>query len=176
MIAGKEAAQGQGVLSGMLSTIGGSIMGPIGALGAKGLSYLGGKAMDSANEYGENPSYQASKQKSKDDSTLVGNLIGFAVPSGVGSMAQTAYDDKIGSYNSYVNGLKSNMISNGYLSQPKQSAPVSSGSGSSSSLINNMMTAHTAPATSQNANEYTSLVDPTDVDWSTFNFYSGSVV
>ena len=173
MIAGREAAQGQGLLSSMLTTAGASALGPVGWAAGKAAGWLGGKAMDSASEYSSNPNYQVSKDKTDDDSTLVGKVIGTVAPAGVNGFAEIAYNDKIGDYNSYVNGLKSNMVKNGYMDASK---PVvqQTGSSSSSSLANTIKTPQTAQTTTSNDN--ISGVDPTDVDWSTFNFYSGSVV
>lgn len=173
MIAGREAAQGQGLLSSMLTTAGASALGPVGWAAGKAAGWLGGKAIDSASEYSSNPNYQVSKDKTDDDSTLVGKVIGTVAPAGVNGFAEMAYNDKMGDYNSYVNGLKSNMVKNGYMDASK---PVvqQTGSSSSSSLANTIKTPQTAQATTSNDN--ISGVDPTDVDWSTFNFYSGSVV
>ena len=173
MIAGKEAAQGQGLLSSMLTTAGASALGPVGWAAGKAVGWLGGKAIDSASEYSSNPNYQVSKDKTDDDSTLVGKVIGTVAPAGVNGFAEMAYNDKMGDYNSYVNGLKSNMVKNGYMDASK---PVvqQTGSSSSSSLANTIKTPQTAQTTTSNDN--ISGVDPTDVDWSTFNFYSGSVV
>ena len=173
IIAGREAAQGQGLLSSMLTTAGASALGPVGWAAGKAAGWLGGKAMDSASEYSSNPNYQVSKDKTDDDSTLVGKVIGTVAPAGVNGFAEMAYNDKMGDYNSYVNGLKSNMVKNGYMDASK---PVvqQTGSSSSSSLANTIKTPQTAQTTTSNDN--ISGVDPTDVDWSTFNFYSGSVV
>lgn len=173
MIAGREAAQGQGLLSSMLTTAGASALGPVGWAAGKAAGWLGGKAMDSASEYSSNPNYQVSKDKTDDDSTLVGKVIGTVAPAGVNGFAEMAYNDKMGDYNSYVNNLKSNMVKNGYMDASK---PVvqQTGSSSSSSLANTIKTPQTAQTTTSNDN--ISGVDPTDVDWSTFNFYSGSVV
>ena len=173
IIAGREAAQGQGLLSSMLTTAGASALGPVGWAAGKAAGWLGGKAIDSASEYSSNPNYQVSKDKTDDDSTLVGKVIGTVAPAGVNGFAEMAYNDKMGDYNSYVNGLKSNMVKNGYMDASK---PVvqQTGSSSSSSLANTIKTPQTAQTTTSNDN--ISGVDPTDVDWSTFNFYSGSVV
>ena len=129
--------------------------------------------MDSASGYGDNPNYQVSKDKSNDDSTLVGTAIGLAAPTGVNGVAEMAYNDKMGDYNSYVNNLKSNMIKSGYMEASKPVVQQAGGS-SSSYLANTIKTPKTAQTTTSNDN--ISGVDPTDVDWSTFNFYSGSVV
>ena len=173
IIAGREAAQGQGLLSSMLTTAGASALGPVGWAAGKAAGWLGGKAIDSASEYSKNPNYQVSKDKTNDDSTLVGKVIGTVAPAGVNGFAEMAYNDKMGDYNSYVNNLKSNMVKNGYMDASK---PVvqQTGSSSSSSLANTIKTPQTAQTTTSNDN--ISGVDPTDVDWSTFNFYSGSVV
>ena len=173
IIAGKEAAQGQGLLSSMLTFAGSAVLGPVGWAAGKAAGWLGGKAMDSASGYGDNPNYQVSKDKTKDDSTLVGTAIGLAAPKGVNGVAEMAYNDKMGDYNSYVNNLKSNMIKSGYMEASKP-ATQQQGSGSSSSLISSFKTPQTTQAA--NASDSISGVDPTDVDWSTFNFYSGSVV
>lgn len=173
IIAGKEAAQGQGLLSSMLTSAGSAVLGPVGWAAGKAAGWLGGKAMDSASGYGDNPNYHVSKDKTKDDSTLVGTAIGLAAPTGVNGVAEMAYNDKMGDYSSYVNGLKSNMVKSGYMEASKP-ATQQQGSGSSSSLISSFKTPQTTQAA--NASDSISGVDPTDVDWSTFNFYSGSVV
>ena len=173
IIAGKEAAQGQGLLSSMLTKAGTATLGPIGWAAGKAAGWLGGKAIDSASEYSGNPNYQVSKDKTNDDSTLIGNVIGTVAPAGVNRFAEMAYNDKMGDYSSYVNNLKSNMVNNGYMDASK---PVvqQTGSSSSSSLANAIKIPQKAQTTTSNDN--ISGVDPTDVDWSTFNFYSGSVV
>ena len=175
IIAGKEAAQGQGLLSSMLASAGSAVLGPVGWAAGKAAGWLGGKAMDSASGYGDNPNYQVSKDKTKDDSTLVGTAIGLAASTGVNGVAEMAYNDKIGDYSSYVNGLKSNMIKSGYMEASKPVAQQASGSSYQPGTTSTLLRA-SPQITSTNASDNISGVDPTDVDWSTFNFYSGSVV
>lgn len=175
IIAGKEAAQGQGLLSSMLTSAGAATLGPIGWAAGKAAGWLGGKAMDSASEYGDNPNYQVSKDKSNDDSTLVGTAIGLAAPTGVNGVAEMAYNDKMGDYNSYVNNLKSNMIKSGYMEASKPVTQQAGGSSYQPSTTSTLLKA-SPQITSTNTSDSIYGVDPTDVDWSTFNFYSGSVV
>ena len=138
MIAGKEAAQGQQVMGGMLGTLGTAAAGPVGGIAAKGATYAIGKAQDALSEYGDDPSYQLSKQRTKDDGTLVGTAIGLAAPRGIGDMVQSAYDDKMGDYSSYVNGLKGNMQKSGYISNTPQRSVQMNGSNNANGLLNTM--------------------------------------
>ena len=175
MIAGREAAQGQGLLSSMLTTAGASALGPVGWAAGKAAGWLGGKAIDSASEYSKNPNYQLSKDKTNDDSTLIGNVIGTVAPAGVNRFAEMAYNDKMGDYNSYVNNLKSNMVKNGYMEASKPVAQQAGGSSYQPGTTSTLLKAY-PQITRTNTSDNISGVDPTDVDWSTFNFYSGSVV
>lgn len=175
MIAGREAAQGQGLLSSMLTTAGASALGPVGWAAGKAAGWLGGKAIDSASEYSSNPNYQVSKDKTDDDSTLVGKVIGTVAPAGVNGFAEMAYNDKMGDYNSYVNNLKSNMVKNGYMEASKPVAQQAGGSSYQPGTTSTLLKAY-PQITRTNTSDNISGVDPTDVDWSTFNFYSGSVV
>lgn len=149
MIAGKQAAQGQKVMGGVIGAAGSIVGGPVGALAAKGVSWAAGKGMDALNEYGDTPSYQQSKKMSQEDTSLVGKAIGMAAPKGIGVMAQTMYDDKAGDYNQYVNGLERTMQGNGYISSNKPTSIQRSGSGggANNSLLGNMMqTQQAAPS------------------------------
>ena len=175
MIAGKEAAQGQGLLNSMLTSAGSAVLGPVGFAAGKAVGWLGGEAMDSASGYGDNPNYKVSKDKYNDDSTLVGTAIGLAAPTGVNGVAEMAYNDKMGDYSSYVNGLKSNMIKSGYMEASKPVAQHAGGSSYQPGTTSTLLKAYPR-ITSTNTSDSISGVDPTDVDWSTFNFYPGSMV
>lgn len=152
MIAGKQAAQGQKVMGDVIGAAGSVIGGPVGALAAKGVSWAAGKGIDALNEYGDTPSYQQSKKMSQDDTSLIGNAIRMAAPKGIGVMAQTAYDDKTGDYNQYVNGLERTMKENGYIGNNKPASIQQSGSGGSApnSLLANMYQTQQQPAEAYN--------------------------
>ena len=137
MISGKEAARGQQAMGGLLGVIG-APFGLAGMAGAKAATYGVGKAQDMLSEYGDNPSYQLSKQRTKDDGSMVGSIIGMALPRGAGPIAQAAYDDKASDYSAYINGLKSDMQKQGYISSTPTRNVQMNGSNNANGLLNTM--------------------------------------